>query len=372
LLYIQRGGILVKKKTILIFVAIFAFAFNCTREKVDEYSIISFMIGDVMKNNEKARIGDILKEKDTIQTGKDSFCDIRIGDSLIRVKQTTKVVLSVLLRSGNLDNTTIEMDTGKMLCKPKKLIKSETFFVKTPTAVAGVRGTQFTVEADTNGTSRIKVFEGGVRVAKRVRQLDGDTAELLSIAPEVIREEKVVITKEDAVKAEKAVQRVMKAESAKGKEAPPETVIRKAGADIVVNKRKIEKFAIKDFEKDNKEIIEVKEKPAAVIKEIGRIIEEEKSAPKPNGRLLVTRFEVYLIMNGAIEWEGTVVEEPVRRGDRLYIASGEYVFCASTDGPVIWKKQIVNEGRLEVRDNALVVSAQGGETKLDLRTGKKL
>ena len=360
------------KKIILILIAVMVFPFGCTREKADEYSMITFMIGEVMKNDGKARIGDILKEKDIIRTGKDSFCDIKIGDSLIRVKQLTNVVLSVLVRSGNLDNTTIDMDTGKMLCKPKKLIKSETFFVKTPTAVAGVRGTQFTVEADAKGTSRIKVFDGSVKVAKRVRELDANTQELLSYAPEVKKEEKVVITRDDAAKAEQAVQRIMKSESAEGKTASIETVIKKAGNDVAVSRKSVEKFAVKDFEKDNKEIIEVKKRPAAVISEISRVLDEEKAAPKPNGRLLITRFEVYLIMNGTIAWEGPVVGEPVRRGDKLYIASGDYVFCASADGPVIWKKEISNEGRLELRDNALVVSARGGEAKLDLRTGKKL
>lgn len=360
------------KKLILVLAVVMMFPFGCTREKVDEYSMITFMIGDVMKNGAKARIGDILQEKDIIKTGKDSFCDIKIGDSLIRVKQMTNVVLAVLIKSGNLENTTIDMDSGKMLCKPKKLIKSETFLVKTPTAVAGVRGTQFTVEADAKGTSRIKVFEGSVKVAKRVRELDANTAEVLSYAPEVIKEEKVIITREDAARAERAVQKIMKAESAGGKAAPLETVIRKAGKDVAVERKKVVQFAVKDFEKDNKEIIEVRTRPATVIKEISRVLEEEKAAPKPNGRLLITRFEVYLIMNGTIAWEGQVVEEPVRQGDRLYVASGEYVFCASADGPVIWKKRIDNEGRLELRENALVISVRGGETKLSLKTGEKL
>ncbi len=360
------------KKLILVVIAVMVFPFGCTRETVDEYSMITFMIGNVTKNGGQARIGDILKEKDVIKTGKDSFCDVKIGDSLIRVKQMTNVVLSVLVRSGNLDNTTLDMDSGKMLCKPKKLIKSETFFIKTPTAVAGVRGTQFTVEADTKGTSRIKVFEGSVKVAKRVKQLDANTLEVLSYAPEVIKEEKVVITRDDAAQAEQAVRRIMKTESAGGRQASIEAVIKKAGKDVTVNRKNVEKFAVKDFEKDNKEIIEVKKRPDAVIREIGRILDEEKAAPKPNGRLLVTQYEVYLIMNGTIAWEGQVVEEPVRQGDRLYVASGDFVFCASADGPVIWKQQVANDGRLELRENALVVSGQEGETKLNLRTGRKL
>jgi len=243
--------------------------------------------------------------------------------------------------------------------------------VKTPTAVAGVRGTQFTVEADQNGTSRIKVFEGSVKVAKRVRELEASMPEVLSLAPDVTREEKVVITRQDVERTEKIVSTILKTEPSGG-EAARAAVIKKAGKDIVVGKKNIEKFAVRDFAKDNREIIEIRQKPAEVIREIGRAVEEEKEEPLPNGRLLITSFEVFFIKNGKIEWQGTVVQEPVKHGDRIYIASGEYVFCASVDGPVVWRKQMANEGRLDIRENALVVSAKGQETKLDLKTGAKL
>jgi hypothetical protein len=360
------------KKTIVLLTALLGISLGCTRQQVDEYSMITFMIGDVKKNNTAVQIGDIIKEKDVIQTGTDSFCDIKIGDSLIRVKQKTKVVLSALMRQGAIENTAMELDTGKMLCKPKKLLKSESFLIKTPTAVAGVRGTQFIVEADTNGTSRIKVFDGKVKVAKRIKELEASVDKVLDLAPDVKKHEKVVITKEDVAKTEAVVSTIMKAESAKGTEAAVNEVIKKAGKNIVAGKKNIEKFAVKDFEKDNREIIEVRQKPVEVIKEISKAIEKEKEEPKPNGRLLITRFEVYFIKNGTVEWEGKVIEEPVKQGDKLYIASGEYVFCASVDGPVIWRKQIANEGRLQIKENTLVVLAEGQEMKLDLKTGEKL
>jgi len=130
---------MIMKKTILPALLVLAFALNCARQPVDEYAMITFMIGDVTKNNAAVQIGDVIKEKDVIQTGAESFCDVKIGQSLIRVKQKTKVVLATLMRQGGIENTAVELDSGKMLCKPKKLIKSETFMVKTPTAVAGVR-----------------------------------------------------------------------------------------------------------------------------------------------------------------------------------------------------------------------------------------
>ncbi len=360
------------KKTIALAVALAALTLGCAKEQVDEYAMVTFMIGEVTKNSAAVQIGDVIQEKDIIQTGADSFCDIKIGQSLIRVKQKTTVVLAALIRQGGMENTSIDLSSGKMLCKPKKLIKSETFMIKTPTAVAGVRGTQFTVEADANGTSRIKVFEGSVKVAKRVKELEESMPEVLSIAPDLNKEEKVVITKEDVEKTEKIVQKIMKSESSKGGEAAREAVIKKAGKDLTVSRKNIEKFAVRDFERDNREIIEIRVKPAEVIREISKAIDEEKEDPLPNGRLLVTRFDVYFIQNGKVEWQGSLTEEPVKKGDRIYVASGEYVFCASVDGPVVWRKQVANEGKLQIRDRALVISTRGGETRLDLKTGEKL
>src|SRR4030042_56828 len=104
------------KKSVVLLAAVLGISLGCTRQNVDEYSMITFMIGDVKKNSAAVQIGDIIKEKDILETGTDSFCDIKIGDSLIRIKQKTKVILSTLMRQTGLENTTMELDSGKMLC----------------------------------------------------------------------------------------------------------------------------------------------------------------------------------------------------------------------------------------------------------------
>ena len=64
----------------------------------------------------------------------------------------------------------------------------------------------------------------------------------------------------------------------------------------------------------------------------------EREKPKPDGRLLITRYEIYFIKNGKVLWEGKVLQQPVRMNDKIFIASGDYVYCASADGPVLWRK----------------------------------
>ena len=361
-----------KNVILLSLTAIIALAFSCTKEQVDEYAMITFIIGDVTKNSQPASIGELIKENDNLVTGGDSFCDVKIGSSIIRIKQRSKVIIANLINKENNESTYLGLDVGKMLCKPKKLLKSEKFIVKTPTAVAGVRGTQFTVETDKARTTRIKVFDGKVKVARRIKKFDNNIDEVLEVAPILEEKEKVVITAKDVVKAEKAVEKIMDIESKKGAEVNIGSIIEQTKNAVSVNNRQSEKFAISDFTHENKELIAVKEKPKEVIKKIRKVIHEEKQEPKPDGRLLITRYEIYFIKNGKVLWEGKVVTSPVHLGDKVYIASGKYVFCASSDGPVLWRKNIDNDGTFELRDNRFIVYSKGKEIALDTDTGQNL
>jgi hypothetical protein len=332
------------------------------------------MIGDVKKNNIEVDIGDIVKEDDLIVTAANSFCDIKIGGSILRVKAQSKIKISTLLRSGNTERTTLGLEAGKMLCKPKKLLKDENFFVKTPTAIAAVRGTQFAVETDKNNTTRIKVFKGEVKVAKRVKQLETSMEKVLSYAPDVKKEEKIIITAEDVKKAEKIVEASFRKETSGEvpSEAVIDTVISKTRNDVVIQDKQIAKFSVEDFTKENKEIIEIEQKPKEDLVKIKNIIREQKEKPVPEGNLLVTRYDIYYIKDGKILWDGKVVSEPVRDGDRLYIASGEYVFCAENEGPVLWRAEIENDGKVEIEKGKVAVTSKGKKVELDQDTGKKL
>jgi uncharacterized protein YggU (UPF0235/DUF167 family) len=347
---------------------------GCSGKDVDEYAMITFLIGDVKKNNIDAQIGDIIKENDVIVTAEGAFCDIKIGDSIIRIKALSEMAVSQLLKSGGLENTTLGLSSGSMLCKPKKLMKSENFLVKTPTAVAGVRGTQFAVETDKLTATRIKVFEGEVKVAKRIKQFEESVERVLEIAPEVQSKEQVIITLDEVEKAETVVENALKTETAKGgaNDEIIARVINNTKSSVVINRGAIEKFKADDFIRESGEIFAVEEKPREVIVRIAKIIKEEKAKPQPEGRLLVTRYDVYFIKDGKILWEGKIISEPVKAGDKLFVASGEYVFCAMTDGPVLWKQSIRNDGYLSIADGKVVVKADGKEISLDPETGEKL
>lgn len=347
---------------------------GCSGKDIDEYSVITFVIGDVKNNNIDAQIGDIIKENDVIVTAEGAFCDIKIGESIIRIKSRSEVSVSQLLKNGELELITLGLSSGSMLCKPKKLVKSESFLVKTPTAVAGVRGTQFAVETDKAFTTRIKVFEGEVKVAKRIKQLEESVEKILEIAPELKSKEQVVITLDEVKKAESVVENALKIETAKGE--PNDEIIKRVilntKESIAISRSAITKFKADDFIRESGEILAVEEKPREVIVRIAKIIKEEKAKPQPEGRLLVTRYDVYFIKDGKILWEGKLLSGPVKEGDKLFVASGEYVFCAMIDGPVLWKQSLKNDGKLFLDNGKVVVKVGGKDINLNPETGERL
>jgi hypothetical protein len=360
-------------KRILIYSLILGLAVwgnSCTKQQIDDYASIAFSIGEVKKNGQPVNIGDILNQNDIIETGTMSSCDIKIGDSMIRIKENSKAILAQLLRKDGLENTTLGLDVGKMICKPKKLLKNESFLVKTPTAVAGVRGTNFSVEADAQKTTRIKVFDGKVAVVKRVEAVEEHIDKIIEAAPAVEEKEKVVITADDVKKAEKKIEEVMKKEG----EATPqavEKVVAIAKEEVVVKKDEVQKFKPEDFKEEKQEIIKIEEKPKEVVKEVTKIVKKTRQIPQPEGQLLVTRYEIYFVKNGRVEWEGKVINPPTKTEDKIYIASGDYIFCAKTDGTVLWRKKLANDGKVELEGEKVAVYAKGQKKLLDRLTGEE-
>lgn len=99
---------------------------------------------------------------DTVVTGRNSMADIAWGDrGLVRVNEKTRIsVASLARKSGDPD---MEMSGGSIMVMLAKLVRGESFQVKTATQVAAVRGTSFQVSAD-DDSSRVDVLTGSIMV----------------------------------------------------------------------------------------------------------------------------------------------------------------------------------------------------------------
>ncbi len=112
------------------------------------------------------KVGDELDAKGKIALNDGDFLEIQtpMGD-ILTFQDKTYATLSKLTGSGADKNVQIDMPLGKINCDVKKLSKASSFQVRTPSAVAGVRGTRFGVEIDQSGTVSVDVSEGEVAVA---------------------------------------------------------------------------------------------------------------------------------------------------------------------------------------------------------------
>jgi len=345
---------------------------DCGKKQIEtDYAMISFFVGDVLKNGSGGfAIGDAISENDTIVTGAQSSCDIKIGTSIVRVKEKSKMIFSSLAMKDNVENTSLDLSEGRILCKPKKLLKDESFTVKTPTAIAAVRGTEFTVEADANKTTRIKVYDGKLQVAKRIKPFENSTAQVMESAPSLEEKQSVVITQKEVAAAEKKVETAI----ASNKDADISKIIADTKADVAIGTKEIRSFSVEDFSKEGSELIAVKVKEPEVLKQVKEVIKKDtqkEEKPAPEGRLLITRYEIYFIKNGRVEWEGKIIAPPIKENGKLYIASEDFIFCASPDGPVFWKKSLINDGKIEVKNNTATIYIKGKPQSLDANTGKE-
>jgi|GEM_PF-1665488 len=95
------------------------------------------MVAEQTKAAQKARLGMVIPERTVITTGTDSYCDIAFDKRYSKVMHID-AVSEVLVTPSLADTVTIQK--GGALFRIKNLKKKEAFQVKTPTAIAGVRG----------------------------------------------------------------------------------------------------------------------------------------------------------------------------------------------------------------------------------------
>ncbi len=106
-----------------------------------------------------AAAGDPVFEKDRIKTGTD-------GEVVVDMNGASKITVgpdSYFKITGTQDKKTeLNLFSGQVKCKVNKLEDGSAFTVKTPSAVAGVRGTEFETQLDSQMNTLVAVEEGTV------------------------------------------------------------------------------------------------------------------------------------------------------------------------------------------------------------------
>lgn len=128
---------------------------------------------------------------DTLETGVGGKADLLLHDgTFIRVYEKTKLTISnVLNQAGGRTESKIKIVSGKLFVHSAKQLKNRDIQVITPTAVAGIRGTEFTVE-ETGSNTIVKVGVGSVETMLP----DSETGEIVEAGMKAEVEDAIQIT----------------------------------------------------------------------------------------------------------------------------------------------------------------------------------
>ena len=161
-----------KKYSALFLMLIVAGFISCKKadQVVPGSGIINFLAGEVFiikdGNKVSAKAGDMITGGMSVETGAGSEAEIYFGENAIKVLEKTFFTVNDIVQNltQNTDKTELYVQNGKLFSSVrKKLTKDSTYVVKTPTSIAGVRGTEFIVSEE-NGKGNIACSDGKVAV----------------------------------------------------------------------------------------------------------------------------------------------------------------------------------------------------------------
>ncbi len=142
--------------------------------KIEGIAIVMSVSGDVQMQKkgttswQPVTKSTNLKSGDHIKTGSASSCLIRwSGGNSVKLAAFTTMKIDKLEKNpaAGSENSSINMWNGKVYAKVNKMNGSQSSFeVRTPTAIAGVRGTQLSVAVGSDGTTDVGCFDGSVQV----------------------------------------------------------------------------------------------------------------------------------------------------------------------------------------------------------------
>jgi len=111
--------------------------------------------------------GDEIAQGDTVKTGAKSRVELALTDgSVLRLGPDSKLALQsfVPTEDPNQRKSSFKLWVGRAWAKVAKAAGAGQFEVETRSAVAGVRGTTFRVNAETDSSTVVRVYAGAVAV----------------------------------------------------------------------------------------------------------------------------------------------------------------------------------------------------------------
>ncbi|OHD71226.1 MAG: hypothetical protein A2W19_10615 [Spirochaetes bacterium RBG_16_49_21] len=137
---------------------------SCGKKKDDIKTTIVSYVGQVTINGKAvSSIGETIKYGDIIETGDKSYCEMILNEkNILRLNETSTLVFNISEKESSLDLT-----KGWLAGVTKKIFSKErTYLIKTPTAVAAIRGTSFCTKVEAPDSTYFCVCNGKIELKK--------------------------------------------------------------------------------------------------------------------------------------------------------------------------------------------------------------
>lgn len=136
-------------------------SFSSTQEGSKGTGKIIFVSGDVRVDGKVAEAGMVVESGSTLKTGENSISEIVFDEkNILKIFENSETILDFTAKTKG-----IYLKTGAIASVVKRLIrfadlKKYRYAVRTPTAVAGVRGTSFYVRVENSDSTYICCCNG--------------------------------------------------------------------------------------------------------------------------------------------------------------------------------------------------------------------
>lgn len=192
------------------------FLLSCQKasEPAKVSAIVLFKVGSVMAGGKELSNGDIVRKGTEIVLGAQSLVDLQIREAAssitMRIQENSRFTLEA--RNGK-DGPVLSpfLQTGGVLTRVEKLRGSDSYEVRTPSAIAAVRGTKFEAHVAPDGTSNLIVLDGKVAARPRAAAVENLPPELVAKNAQLgqlvsaLEKSETVVESGQAVQVEKKV-----------------------------------------------------------------------------------------------------------------------------------------------------------------------
>jgi len=157
------------RKLIISLAAVSFVAVACGEKKEQaslESAKFTYVKGDVLVSGKPAALGQAVSKDATIEVKNNSMAVIQFASAASITLKANSVLSIANLSKNEAGKPVIELSQNNGSSFSKIAKGQSEFSIKTPTAVAGVRGTSFELSVANGKTTQIKLLEGKVVVAK--------------------------------------------------------------------------------------------------------------------------------------------------------------------------------------------------------------